>query len=124
MTNGLHTTRHRTVHFAGNHAAFTGIERIHPANFGFAGRRPQLAGQLEILGFCLSTVLSNETPHVAAEERGETIMFNLTQVSRTTQQYVCMALAAFIVTASLSLGAYAADAATNVGYSVTITQIA
>jgi hypothetical protein len=35
-----------------------------------------------------------------------------------------MALAAFIVTASLSLGAYAADAAANVGYSVTITQIA
>ena len=51
-------------------------------------------------------------------------MFSLTQVSRTTQQYVCMALAAFIVTASLSLGAYAAEAATNVGYTVTITQIA
>ena len=48
----------------------------------------------------------------------------MTQFSRTTQQYVCMALAAFVVTASLSLGAYAADVAAQVNYSVTITQIA
>jgi hypothetical protein len=51
-------------------------------------------------------------------------MFSLTQVSRTTQQYVCMALAAFIVASSLSLGAYAAETATQLDYSVTITQIA
>ena len=51
-------------------------------------------------------------------------MFSLTQISRITQQYVCMALAALIVTASLSLGAYAAEAASHVDYSVTITQIA
>jgi hypothetical protein len=55
-------------------------------------------------------------------------MFSLDQriieVGRTTQQFVCMALAALIVTASLSLGAYAAEAASHVDYSVTITQIA
>jgi hypothetical protein len=51
-------------------------------------------------------------------------MFSLDQISRTTQQFVCMALAALIVTASLSLGAYAAEAASHVDYSVTITQIA
>ena len=49
---------------------------------------------------------------------------HINQVSRTTQQYVCMALAALIVSASLSLGAYAAEAASHVDYSVTITQIA
>lgn len=51
-------------------------------------------------------------------------MFSLTQISRTTQQFVCMALAALIVSASLSLGAYAAEAASHRDYSVTITQIA
>jgi len=51
-------------------------------------------------------------------------MFDLTQISRSTQQIVCMALSALIVTASLSLGAFAADAAAHVGYSVTITQLA
>jgi hypothetical protein len=51
-------------------------------------------------------------------------MFSLNQISRTTQQFVCMALAALIVSASLSLGAYAAEAASHVDYSVTITQIA
>jgi hypothetical protein len=50
-------------------------------------------------------------------------MFSLTQISRSTQQYVCMALSALIVTASLSLGAFAAEAATHADYSVTITQI-
>jgi hypothetical protein len=50
-------------------------------------------------------------------------MFSLTQVSRSTQQYICMALSALIVTVSLSLGAFAADAAAQVNYSVTITQI-
>ena len=50
-------------------------------------------------------------------------MFSLTQISRSTQQYVCMALSALIVTASLSLGALAAEGAAHLDYSVTITQI-
>ena len=50
-------------------------------------------------------------------------MFTLTDISRTTQRFVCMALAAVIVATSLSLGALAAESASNVGYSVTITQI-
>lgn len=50
-------------------------------------------------------------------------MFALTDISRTTQQYVCMALSALIVTASLSLGALLAEAAAHLDYSVTITQI-
>ncbi len=50
-------------------------------------------------------------------------MFDITQISRSTQQYVCMALSALIVTASLSLGALMAEAAAHADYSVTITQI-
>jgi hypothetical protein len=53
----------------------------------------------------------------------ETAMFSLTEISRKTQQIVCMALAALIVTASLSLGAYGAQSAADLGYSVTITQL-
>jgi hypothetical protein len=49
---------------------------------------------------------------------------SLTEISRTTQEYVCMALAALVVTASLSLGAYAAETAAHADYSVTITQLA
>jgi hypothetical protein len=49
---------------------------------------------------------------------------HIDQMARSTQQYVCMGLAALIVTASLSLGAYAAEAAAHVGYAVTITQLA
>jgi hypothetical protein len=65
-------------------------------------------------------------PHIAAnrKETQETAMFSITQISRETQQYVCMALAALIVTASLSLGAYAAEAAAQADYTVTISQIA
>jgi hypothetical protein len=51
-------------------------------------------------------------------------MFSLSDISRSTQQYVCMALAALIVTASLSLGVYAAEAAAHADYTVTITQLA
>jgi hypothetical protein len=51
-------------------------------------------------------------------------MFAITQISRSTQQYICMALSAFIVTASLSVGALMAEAAAQPDYSVTITQIA
>lgn len=50
-------------------------------------------------------------------------MFSLTEISRTTQQFVCMTLAALVVTASLSLGAFGAQAAAHPGYSVTITQL-
>lgn len=50
-------------------------------------------------------------------------MFDLTQISRTTQQYVCMALSVAIVAISLSLGAFAAESASNVGYTVTIQQL-
>lgn len=50
-------------------------------------------------------------------------MFALTEITRTTQQYVCMALSALVVTASLSLGAWMAEAATHADYSVTITQV-
>jgi hypothetical protein len=53
----------------------------------------------------------------------ETAMFSLTDISRTTQQFICLALAALIVSASLSLGAYGADAAAHHNYSVTITQL-
>lgn len=50
-------------------------------------------------------------------------MFAITEISRSTQRFVCMALATVIVAASLSLGALAAESAAHVGYSVTITQI-
>ena len=43
--------------------------------------------------------------------------------SRKTQTAVCMILSAVIVTASLSLGAFAAEHAARDGYSVTVTQI-
>jgi hypothetical protein len=44
-------------------------------------------------------------------------------VSRTTQNVVCMILSVIIVSASLSLGAFAAERAAHDGYSVTVTQI-
>jgi hypothetical protein len=50
-------------------------------------------------------------------------MFSLTEISRTTQHFICMTLAALIVSASLSLGAYTADTAAHHNYSVTITQL-
>lgn len=50
-------------------------------------------------------------------------MFALTEISRTTQRFVCMAMATVIVAMSLSLGALAALSATDLGYSVTIKQI-
>jgi hypothetical protein len=46
-----------------------------------------------------------------------------TAISRKTQTAVCMILSAVIVSAGLSLGAFAADYAAHNGYSVTITQI-
>jgi hypothetical protein len=50
-------------------------------------------------------------------------MFSVTQISRGTQRVLCLALAAMIVTASLSIGAFGAKSALHTGYSVTITQI-
>ena len=50
-------------------------------------------------------------------------MNSFIDISRTAQHFVCMALAAVIVTASLSLGAYGAQSAAHLGYSVTITQL-
>jgi hypothetical protein len=50
-------------------------------------------------------------------------MFALTEFSRSSQRAVCMLMAAVIVAASLSLGAFGAQSALHEGYSVTITQI-
>ncbi len=44
-------------------------------------------------------------------------------ISRKSQSAVCMILSAVIVSASLSLGAFAAERAAHDGYSVTVTQI-
>ena len=46
-----------------------------------------------------------------------------TSISRKTQNVVCMILSAVIVSASLSLGAFAAERAAHDGYTVTVTQI-
>ena len=90
-----------------------------------AGPEPQLAGQLEIGATLLLKVASNKQAlHFAALlEAKETTMFDLTRISRTTQQYVCMALSVAIVAISLSLGAFAAESAADVGYTVTIEQL-
>jgi hypothetical protein len=50
-------------------------------------------------------------------------MFTLNQISRSTQRFVCMTLAALIVAGSLSVGALGAQSALDTGYSVTITQL-
>jgi len=47
----------------------------------------------------------------------------LTQITRSTQQYICMALAAFVVSASLSAGALMAESAAHTDYQVTIEQL-
>ena len=47
----------------------------------------------------------------------------LTQISQTAQQYICMALAAVIVSVSLSAGALMAESAAHTDYQITITQI-
>ena len=92
----------------------------------FAGTPPQLTDQLEIRVRAGPRVLSNTQPPAisrACKEK-EMTMFALTEISRTTQQYVCMALSALIVTTSLSLGALMAEAAAHADYTVTITQLA
>jgi len=50
-------------------------------------------------------------------------MFSLTQISRATQQVICMTLATLFVAASLTLAAYGAQVLSNPGYTVTITQL-
>ncbi|HEY8539259.1 MAG TPA: hypothetical protein VIL28_10375 [Steroidobacteraceae bacterium] len=50
-------------------------------------------------------------------------MFAITEISRSAQRFVCMVLAAVVVTAGLSAGAIAAQSAAHPGYSVTITQL-
>ena len=50
-------------------------------------------------------------------------MFAFTEISRNAQSVICMILSAVIVSASLSLGAFAAEHAARDGYSVTVTQI-
>src|SRR5690349_14422291 len=96
----------------------------HSTTCALVGVPPQLAGQLEIRATLLPRVASNDSAHIAAlRKTKETAMFSLTQISRTTQQFVCMTLSAIIVTASLSLGAYGAQSATHPDYVVTITQL-
>jgi hypothetical protein len=51
------------------------------------------------------------------------VLNGFTDISRTTQHFICMTLAALVVTASLSLGALGAQSAAHLGYSVTITQL-
>jgi hypothetical protein len=46
-----------------------------------------------------------------------------TAISRKSQNVICMILSAVIVSASLSLGAFAAERAAHEGYTVTVTQI-
>ncbi len=50
-------------------------------------------------------------------------MFAFTEISRKAQSAICMMLSAVIVSASLSLGAFAAEYAAHDGYSVTVTQL-
>ena len=50
-------------------------------------------------------------------------MFAITEFSRTTQRVACMLMSVLIVSTSLALGAYRADAAAHPGYVVTISQL-
>jgi len=50
-------------------------------------------------------------------------MFAFTEISRKAQSAICMMLSAVIVSSALSLGAFAAERAASVGYSVTVTQL-
>jgi hypothetical protein len=53
----------------------------------------------------------------------ESVMFANNQISRSAQRVVCIARAAIIVAASLSIGAFGAQSALHDSYSVTITQL-
>jgi len=50
-------------------------------------------------------------------------MFSVTEISRSVQQLICLALSVVVVSASLSLGAFGAQSAAQPAYSVTITQL-
>jgi len=50
-------------------------------------------------------------------------MFAINESSRAPQRVVCMLMALFIVTTSLSLGAYGVHKMEHPGYLVTITQV-
>ena len=90
-----------------------------------ADNLPQLAGQLTTAVRALHRVSpSNEATHIAiAVGVKEKTMFAVTDISRSTQRFVCLLMAAVVVAASLSLGALGAESAAHPGYSVTITQI-
>jgi hypothetical protein len=51
-------------------------------------------------------------------------MFSITEISRSTQRVVCMAMAAVIVTFALTVGAAGMQSAAEAAeYSVTVTQL-
>jgi hypothetical protein len=50
-------------------------------------------------------------------------MFSFTDISHTTQQFICISLATLIVAGSLTLAAYGAQALADPGYTVTTTQL-
>jgi len=98
-----------------------------PPQRGLTGGLPQLAGRLHHATVFLPRVAS-ESPDAAItrnfrQTHQETAMFALTELSRSTQRAVCMLVAAVIVSASLTIGAYGSQPALHDGYSVTITQI-
>jgi hypothetical protein len=90
------------------------------------GTGPQLAGNALSIATVPTALASQSTSaaeNAAIERCKESVMFAFAQVSRTTQHIVCGFLAAVIVAASLSVGAFGAQSALHEGYSVTITQI-
>ena len=50
-------------------------------------------------------------------------MFNLIELSHSTQRVACMVLSVCIVALSLAAGAYGIESMAHPGYSVTITQV-
>jgi hypothetical protein len=90
------------------------------------GAAPQLAGSTRSIATVRALLASQSTSaaeNAAIERCKESVMFAIAQVGRTTQHIVCGFLAAVIVAASLSVGAFGAQSALHEGYSVTITQI-
>jgi hypothetical protein len=98
-----------------------------PSRRGLTGALPQLAGRLHHDATLFLRVAS-ESQNAAITRNfrqtlQETAMFALTKLSRSTQRAVCMLVAAVIVAASLTIGAYGSQAPLHEGYSVTITQL-
>jgi hypothetical protein len=99
---------------------------VGPPRRGLTGALPQLAGSLHHAATFLFTVASESTNAAITRnfrQTQETAMFALTELSRSTQRAVCMLVAAVIVAASLSIGAYGSQSSLHEGYSVTITQL-